>query len=123
MHELWLASQVVDKIVGVAHDKKAKRVKRVELLLGELTMVGAQQFLFWIKELLGSSGQIAQSVEIELKPVKAVVECKNCGYRGGLKPIDENHLYPDFSCPCCDQPDIEVKKGRELILNKIQLEV
>lgn len=123
MHELWLAKQAVNRIIEVARDKKAKRVNRVELLLGELTMVGEEQFLFWMKEILRSQGDVAQSAEIELKPVQAVVECKNCGYQGGLKPIDESHLYPNFSCPFCNHQTLDIKKGREFILHRIQLEV
>lgn len=123
MHEFSVANQAVDKIMEVALNKGAKKVREVELLIGELNLLGKEQFIFWMKEILNSKGEIASDVKINLKPVEAKIRCRRCGYEGNLKPKDEDHHNPVFLCPSCNQADIEIKKGRECILKRIQLEV
>ncbi len=123
MHEFSIASQAVDKIVETALDKGAKRIREVEILIGELNLLGGEQLIFWIKEMLNSKIDIAGDVKIDLKPVQAIIKCNRCGYEGNLKPEkNEDHFHPKFFCPRCGQGDIEIKKGKEFVLNRIQIE-
>lgn len=123
MHEFSAANQAVDEIMEVALNKGAKKILGIELLIGELNLLGKEEFLFCMKQILSSKGEIASDVKIDLKPVKAVIRCRHCGYEGNLKSKDENHLHPIFLCPSCNQADIEIRQGRECVLNRIQLEV
>jgi len=112
----------VNKIIRAVSGNKAKRICGVEILVGELSLLGSEQFAFWVKEMLKLEGEIASEVEIDLKPVEAIIKCKQCGYKGGLKPKEENHFSPGFFCPACNQGDIVIEQGRECVLNKIQIE-
>lgn len=122
MHEFSVANDAVDKIMKTALTRGAKRICEVEVLLGELSLLGEDQFLFWLKEMLRSKGEITQHVKIDLKHSLAVVKCNQCGYEGNLRPADEKHFHPVFRCPSCHQSDLEIKKGRECVLNRIQIE-
>lgn len=75
MHDFTTASQAVDKIIKTALDKKAKKICSVELRVGELSMHGEEQLIFWIKEMLASRVDIAKDVKIEITPVKESREC------------------------------------------------
>ena len=123
MHEFSVANQAVEKIMDTASFKKAKRILNIEILMGELSMLGKEQFLFWIKEMLSSKGEITRGIKIECKPVRAKIECGSCGYEGGLKVKDSDHFNPVFVCPSCNKSDIEVKEGRDCVLKRIQLEL
>ena len=122
MHEFSIANQAADKIIKVALDKGAKKIYSAEILIGELNFVGEEQFIFWIKERLNSMGEIASDVKIDLKPVAAVIKCKHCGYEGNIREKDKEHYHHMLPCPSCNQADIEIKKGRECILNRVELE-
>lgn len=67
MHEFSIANQAVDKIMEAARDNGAKRIHSIELILGELSMIGSEQFMFWMREILSSKGDIADDVKIDLK--------------------------------------------------------
>lgn len=69
MHEFSLANQAVDEIIANAQDRGAKRICRVELLVGELNLLGGEQLIFWMKQMLNSKGKIASDVKIDLKPI------------------------------------------------------
>lgn len=123
MHEFSIANQAVDKIMEAASEKRAKKIHQVELVIGELNMLGKDEFIFCMKEILSSKGEIASDVMIDLKQVDAEIRCGRCGYEGSLKPKEEDHHSHIFHCPSCDQTDIEIRKGKECILNRIKLEV
>ena len=123
MHEFSIASQTADKIMEAAQSKGAKKIREIEILIGELTLLGKEQFTFWLNEILHSKGEIASDVKIDLKQVQAVIRCRECGYEGNLKAKGQGHFNPIFCCPSCNQADIEIKKGRECILNSVQLEI
>jgi len=123
MHELSIASQAVDKITETALDRGAKKINGVEFLIGELSLLGTEQLSFWINQMLNSRLDIAKDVKITFEAQKASVECKSCGYKGGLKPKgDEDHHNPLFSCPSCNQTDLKITSGRECLLKRIHLE-
>lgn len=122
MHEFSVATDAVDKIMKNALARGAKRIREVEVIIGELSLVGREQFLFWMKEMLNSKGEIASDVKIDSKLLKAVIKCRHCEYEGNLKAKDEEHLYPLFCCPSCNQTDVQIKQGRTCVLNRIQIE-
>jgi hydrogenase nickel incorporation protein HypA/HybF len=123
MHEFSIAACAVDRIIEAARNKGAKRIHEVEILVGELSLVGEGQLIFWIKEILSSKGEIAQDVKIDLKQIPAIIKCIECGYQGNLKPKNEDHFYPTFRCPNCNSENIQIEKGRDCVLNKIQIEM
>ncbi|MFH1283382.1 MAG: hydrogenase/urease maturation nickel metallochaperone HypA [bacterium] len=123
MHEFSIASLAVDKIIETASFKKAKKIRAVEIAIGELSMLGEEQLTFWIKQMLDFKSKIAEDVNVGYLTVKAEIRCKKCGYEGNIKKGKQDHLYPVFKCPKCTMEDVEIIKGRECLLNKIQVEL
>jgi hydrogenase nickel insertion protein HypA len=122
MHEFSVATQIVDKALEAAKEKKAKKIKSIELSIGELSLLGEEQLKFWLKEMLGKK-EIAKNVEIKIGTVEAVVKCKKCKYEGNLKPDNQNHLHPIFLCPKCKEGDIEIKEGRDCVIKRVKVEI
>ncbi len=75
MHEFSIVNQAVEKIMQDALDRGAKKIQKVEILLGELSPLGKEQFEFWMKQILDSKGEIARDTEIEVKTVKKTKDC------------------------------------------------
>ena len=122
MHEFSVATHTVDKIIETALNSGAKKIREVEILIGELSLLGKDQLAFWMKEILNGKGDIAHNVKIDVKSTTALIKCNMSGYEGNLKEKGEDHFTPTFYCPSCNQGDIEIKKGRECILKSIQIE-
>ena len=121
MHEFSIADDIVKNVLETAKKNRGKRVVSVLLEIGELTHLSREQVSFWIKELFRDS--VAEGAEVKIKTIKARIRCKGCGYKGGMGPDQEDsfrHLIP-ASCPRCNSFQINIEKGRECILRKIQV--
>jgi hydrogenase nickel incorporation protein HypA/HybF len=124
MHEFSVAKPVVEKVLSLAREKKAKAVKSIKVSVGELILLGAgEEFKFWLKEMLGKD-TVSKNAQIKIDIVKAKVKCRKCGYEGGLEINHEHsHTHPVFLCPRCEDADLEIKQGRDCVIEKVELEV
>ncbi len=122
MHELSVANQIVERALEVAKEKKAKKIKSIELAVGELSLLGEEQLKFWVKEILKSK-EIGKDVQIKVNSVKAKIKCKKCGYEGNLKPANQDHFQPVFFCPDCGESDIQIEGGRDCVIKKVQVQI
>ncbi len=121
MHEFSIADEIVKNVLDTTKKNKGKKVVFVLLEIGELTHLNGDQLSFWIKELFRDS--VAEGAEVKIKRIKAHIQCKDCGYKGGMGPNQEDsfrHLIP-ASCPKCNSFRIKIAKGRECILKRIQV--
>ncbi len=121
MHEFSIADEIVKNVLDTAKKNRGKKVVSVLLEVGELTHLNGEQLGFWIKELFKDS--VAEGAEVKIKTIKARIQCKDCGYKGGMRFDQEDsfrHLIPS-SCPRCSSFQIKIAKGRECILKRIQV--
>ncbi|MFH1548558.1 MAG: hydrogenase/urease maturation nickel metallochaperone HypA [Candidatus Omnitrophota bacterium] len=122
MHEFSVASQIADRVLQVAVEKKAKEIKSIELDIGQLNLLAEEQLKFWLTEILKEK-EIAKTTKIKINRVKAVIKCRKCGYEGNLKSDEQNHLHPVFLCPSCKDSDIDIKEGRDCVIKKIKMQI
>lgn len=124
MHELSLAKPIVKKVLSLAKEKKAQAVKNIKVSIGELLLLGAdEEFKYWLKDLLAKE-EITKNSQIKINIIKSEVKCRKCGYEGSLEIKHEHsHTHPVFLCPSCDDTDLEIRQGRDCVIEKIELEV
>ena len=122
MHEFSIADAIVKNVLETAKKNKGKKVVSVLLEIGELTHLSGEQVSFWIKELFKDS--VAEGAEVKVKTIKARIQCKGCGYKGGMGSDQEDFFRPliPASCPRCNSFEIKIEKGRECILRRIRAE-
>ncbi|MCX8117025.1 MAG: hydrogenase/urease maturation nickel metallochaperone HypA [Desulfobacterota bacterium] len=122
MHEFSVASDIVDQVLEAARKRGGKRVLSVRLDIGELTLLNAEQLLFWVKELF--KGSIAENAEIAVKIIKARISCAECGYRGGTREDQCDAIGHQILplCPRCGSLQVEIERGRECLLRGIRAE-
>jgi len=121
MHEFSIADAIVKNVLETAKKNKGKKVVSVLLEIGELTHLSGEQVSFWIKELFKDS--VAEGAEVKVKTIKARIQCKGCGYKGGMGSDQEDSFLQVIpaSCPRCNSFQIKIEKGRECILRRIQV--
>ena len=119
MHEFSLASQIFEITMKKAKEHNATKVLSVELVLGELTLAAPEQIGYWLKEM--GKGTIAEGLEVVVRDEPAEVRCKKCGYEGGLEVDGMDHFAIAFICPKCGSNEVEILKGKTMLLKRVEM--
>ncbi|MDI3502547.1 MAG: hydrogenase nickel incorporation protein HypA/HybF [Archaeoglobi archaeon] len=110
-----MAYQIYETLKNVIEERgDVKRVRRVSLEIGELTMINPEQLEFCFRAII-SEDELMSSAELEIEMRKAEVECERCG------KIEEP-LVGIFLCPKCGGA-LKISRGRDLIIKSVDLEV
>jgi hydrogenase nickel incorporation protein HypA/HybF len=114
MHELSIVSSVVDSVTESLAAYPGARVLEVRLRVGVLAAVveDSLQFCYGIATEdtpLAGSRLVIQSVPV-------MVHCEACGQDGALESLQH------FRCPHCGAPATDVRHGRELEIESIEIE-
>jgi hydrogenase nickel incorporation protein HypA/HybF len=129
LHELSIASEILEQVKQTAAAHGAIKVKYVTLQMGKLSHTNPEQISF-IFEVI-AEGSIAEDAELIIEMVPPTLEC-GCGYAGA---IDEKQIlesseltsellaYIDIAkeCPICGK-QAHLAGGRELIIKSIEIE-
>ncbi len=120
MHEFSIASEISRNVLDAAEQNRAKGVHSISLDIGEFSLMNVDQVLHWVQALF--KGTMAEGAKVKIKRIKAIVQCRSCGYRGRIVP-DQKEIflhYLSLNCPKCGGPDVKFEKGQECVLRKIQ---
>jgi hydrogenase nickel incorporation protein HypA/HybF len=114
MHELSLATDLVNTAMATAKQNNAKKVLSVTVEIGELAMVNPEQLAF-MYEVLTEENMLKGS-KLHIETVPAVMECKNCGYKG---PVEDRYT---CACPKCGLT-MRAIEGRDVCLKTMEIDV
>ena len=114
MHELSIVSSVVDSVTESLASYPGARVVEVRLRVGALTAVveDSLQFCYGI----AAEGTPLEGSRLVVNVVAVTVHCKACGKEGALASLQ------DFRCPHCGAPANDVRQGRELEIEAIEID-
>ncbi len=104
------AEAIVKHALKFAEEKRAKKVLCVKVSVGELLMINPEQLEFCFR--VASKGTMLENAELEVEVKKAEAICVACG-----KKLD------GFSLICDCGGFVDVKGGKDFILEKVVLEV
>lgn len=118
MHELSIVVDLFTIIEEQARQAGASRVTRVRVLIGELSGVVPELFRTAFHSY--KKGTIADRARLEIKITRVKFKCRGCGQE--IKTGDISS--PDFSyaCPFCGSKEVELISGRDLCLEKLEIE-
>jgi len=123
LHEYSTTKQIVEFVLNEAGKHGAKKVLEVKLVIGKLTVLGIEQVKFYYELLTKET--IMENSKLTIEEEEPIVECENCGYKGGIQFEDENlyhFLIPTLSCPVCGKP-VKIVKGKEILIKSIKVSV
>jgi hydrogenase nickel incorporation protein HypA/HybF len=113
VHELSLVASVFDILEEKAREHGASRITAVVLRVGRMSGV--------VPELLESAfdtykkGTPAGDARLEIVIVPVKLLCPDCG---GASVRED----ADFSCAACGSKRVEIVEGREIVVERIELE-
>lgn len=121
MHELSMASSIVDAILNTAKKNDAITVTEAVLEVGEMTMLNPEQLRFMMSIL--SEDTMLEEAEIIINMIPIEIECESCGFQGESKTDEnEDHLIAVARCPECQNTQVHVLKGQECNVKTIKIE-
>lgn len=115
MHELSIAYSLVDLASETAREAGATRVREVHIRLGALSGVvrGALEFSYEI----ATADTLLEGSTLVVHELPVRVYCANCQQEVELARVQS------FRCPLCDAPSGDIRQGRELEIESIEIDL
>jgi hydrogenase nickel incorporation protein HypA/HybF len=113
MHELAITQSMFDIVLKQAEHAHAKKVIKINLVIGEMTGVVSESVQFYLDFL--TKNTIAEGAIVDIKMVPPQAQCCNCNRTFELKEFD-------WTCPNCQGKIINVIAGKELFLESIEVD-
>jgi hydrogenase nickel incorporation protein HypA/HybF len=121
MHELSIASSIVESVLEFAEGPPRRKVLKVLLQIGELTCVEPDQLKFCYMAITKETPIEDSTLEVER--VDAEVFCRHFGYEGSPKYWDEaleNTRVATLECPKCGKATEAGERGHECTIKTIR---
>lgn len=114
MHELSITASIVDAVTESAAAYPGARVTAVRLRVGALAAVieDSLQFCWGIT----TEGTPLAGALLAVRMMPVVIHCAGCGVDAELESVQS------FRCPRCGEPAADLRQGRELEIDSIELE-
>jgi hydrogenase nickel incorporation protein HypA/HybF len=113
MHELSIASALLEKVLDEAKKRGGGRVTDITLRIGAMSHILPESLEFAF-EALAKAGP-AESARFRIERPALMLRCRACGWEG-----ESSHA--TFLCTRCRSGDVEIRAGNELTLESFTLE-
>ena len=114
MHEYPITQQIVKIACRHAEKEKAKRVKKVKLVVGDYSGFIGESIQMYFDAI--AEGTLCQDAAIEFERVKPKLKCSSCG------AYFERITAYSFNCPDCGGQGAPSEIGKEFYIESIEVE-
>ena len=114
MHELSIVESIVDAVTESLVRYPGARVLEVRLRVGALASVVEDSLHFCFG--IATEGTPLEGARLAVNAVPVVVYCKRCAAEAQLSGVQS------FRCPRCGEPAADLRQGRELEIEAIEIE-
>lgn len=110
MHEMSIATSLVEQLERIARQRRMTRVVEVEVRCGVLQQIvpDALELAFQA----ASAGSVAAGATLRVIEHPLLVRCRRCG-REFSAAID------NYLCAACSAADVDILEGRDIVLQSI----
>ena len=113
MHELSITQSMMDIVLDQAKAADAKKVTRINIVIGEMSGVVSDCIQFYFDFL--KKGNVAEEAVLDFKSVPVELKCRDC--QAVFNPNGSAWV-----CPSCQGNGLEVVKGQESYVESIEVE-
>lgn len=115
MHELSLATSVVEYLEDLSREQGLKKIDAVYIEIGGMTHVDPVQFRFSFK--LVCKGTAAEGCRLYIRKRSPILKCEECKKEVRINIKDLGSV--SFRCPSCGG-NLKIERGRELLLKRVK---
>ncbi len=115
MHELSIATSLIEVACESAELDGANKVTKLSLRIGDLSGVVADALHFSFS--LAAEGTLCEGAELDIEHVPVVAHCPRCDESFTLRDVNR------FICPKCESPTPRILTGQELDLISLEVHV
>jgi hydrogenase nickel incorporation protein HypA/HybF len=113
VHELAITQNIFDIALETAKSAQAKKVTRINVVIGELSGIERDCILFYFDFL--KKDNIAEEAVIDFKFESAQLKCRDCQAEFKTQEIP-------WLCPDCHSSSIEIISGRDCFVDSIEVD-
>jgi len=113
MHELAITQSMCDLVLEQAKKAGAKKVGKINLVIGEMTGVVGDCVQFYFDFI--SKGTLAEGAALSFAMVPPKAQCRDCGKTFEIREFD-------WTCPDCRGSSLQIVAGKELFVESIEVE-
>jgi len=114
MHELYIAECIVKSVAAsLPMDVPSDSVREIRVQVGQLDAVIPETLLFVFDAIKRNSG--LPNANLSVEQIDVVCRCRACNQEFGIE-------LPVFICPQCRSGDVEVLRGRGILLTGITVQ-
>ena len=113
MHELSIANSIVEIATQHVQEAGGGRVSQIHLRIGSLSCVHRDALLFSFDLITADTPLAGAKLQIVELPV--VIYCRYCDCLRELPGVQQ------FRCPHCQTPSADIRQGKELDIDSIEL--
>jgi len=115
VHELSIVHGIIGAATEAGEKAGARKVIALTLRLGVLSSVveDALQFCYEV----ATEGTMLEKSKLVVRRLPVVIFCETCRDSRELPGIHS------FRCPVCDKPSLDLRQGRELEIESMEIEV
>jgi len=113
MHELAITQAVIGLVSEHAEKAEARKVVRINLVVGELTGFVGDFVQFYFDHM--TKGTIMENAELTFKTIPTTGRCRDCSKEFEVKEMD-------WTCPSCKGNSIQLVGGNELLVESIEVD-
>lgn len=114
MHELSIASELLDLVLRVAGEHRAGSVTKAQLRIGAASCLSPEALAFGFEALAAGTSAAGCRLEIRRSPAPAC--CPGCGWSGEILELGT------LACPACALAPLTLQGGRDLTVESIDVE-
>lgn len=114
MHELSIAHSLVELAVPAAERAGARSVHAVRIVVGALSGVSVDSLLFCYD--IATRDTLLAGSRLIVRNLPILVYCRTCGRDVELAGPTS------FRCPVCDTPSGDIRQGRELHIEGLEID-
>ena len=121
MHELSMASNLINIAINEAKKRNSTSVIEVNLVVGKFSMLGLEQLRYCYELLIKDT--ILENSKLNITHEDGKIHCDNCNYKGPLqlKEEPEYHIvFPTLVCPKCGTT-AEITSGRDCYIKSLRV--
>ncbi len=120
MHELSIASGLVEKLLQFTAENPDKKIVEVRLAVGEFSHIEEEQLTFCYNAVITETSLAGSTLTIE--KIEAMVECPHCSYRGRPKYVEglvSQDPVATLQCPACGKAT-QMIEGDECAIKSVR---